>query len=411
MELTKVIADNIIRLLDENNLTQAELSAYLDISRQTLANYLRGNSTIDSVRLVKTANFFNIPVTTLLETTPSPRSRMLFRAEPQSRNAMEDIENMIFAYLDRYEQLCSRTGYSSCFFPERHDLFIEHDGKRISVNHELYKYPPVKFKVDEQLCAEIYNIADAQRRVLGLNESGAIELITALTLRGINVIFLDFHSSDIFGLSICDISHGCYIFVNSNDAITIERQLFTVAHEYAHLILHRPLFSSETNAPLSFQYRELLDKMADIFAGRLLCPPDMIFPYARYYSATNSTLQSIFPVTIHLKQKLHVSFQSMLMALRNYGMLSKTIVSDYFRWARSTNSLAKEPRPLSEDKNLLGQFEKAKEEHIIKIFHELSFKEIISPGDIMYFLDCDLEKANLILRRFESELNDFNELF
>lgn len=411
MELTKVIADNIVRLLEENNLTQAELSTYLDISRQTLSNYLKGNSTIDSVRLVKTANFFNIPVTALLETTAIPRTPMLLRAAPQGREEIARIEDMIFEYLDRYEKLCSRAGYSSRFIPEQHDLFMDHAGKRVSINHELRKYPPTKFKVDEQLCSEIYNIADAQRRVLGLNESGAIELITALTLRGINIIFLDFHFTDIFGLSICDNAHGCYIFVNSNSAITIERQLFTVAHEYAHLILHRPLFSYEPNVPMSPQYVELLDKMADVFAGRLLCPPDIIFPYAKYYSATNSTLKSISPVTIRLKQKLHVSFQSMLMALSNYGMLSKSVVSEYFRWAKSTNTITVEPWPLKDDKNLLGQFEKAKEEHIIEIIHKLFLKETVLANDIVYFLNCDIEKANAILSKFENELKDFNDIF
>ena len=65
MELTKIIAENITRLLEENNLTQGELSNYLDISRQTLSNYLKGTSTIDSVRLVRTAHFFNLPVSAL----------------------------------------------------------------------------------------------------------------------------------------------------------------------------------------------------------------------------------------------------------------------------------------------------------------------------------------------------------
>lgn len=39
---------------------------------------------------------------------------------------------------------------------------------------------------------------------MGLNESGAIELIRVLSLCGISVIFLDLGPSDIFGLSICD---------------------------------------------------------------------------------------------------------------------------------------------------------------------------------------------------------------
>ena len=66
MDLTTIIAQNITRLLEEKNLTQGELSSFLDISRQTLSNYLKGSSTIDSVRLVKTAQFFGVPVNELL---------------------------------------------------------------------------------------------------------------------------------------------------------------------------------------------------------------------------------------------------------------------------------------------------------------------------------------------------------
>ena len=80
MELTSIIAQNITRLLEENNLTQGELSNYLEISRQTLSNYLKGTSTIDSVRLVRTALFFDVPVSKLLSvpTTQSPTLRQWF---------------------------------------------------------------------------------------------------------------------------------------------------------------------------------------------------------------------------------------------------------------------------------------------------------------------------------------------
>lgn len=410
MELTLVIADNIVRLLEEQHQTQAELSMYLDISRQTLSNYLKGNSTIDSVRLVKTANFFNVPVTSLLEDGAFQKPPMLLRSTAQNLYTIKNIETVVFDYLKHYNRLCSRAGCISRFMPEQYDLSIEHADKRVSVNYELRKNSSEKFKIDEQLRTELYGIADSQRKLLGLNESGAIELIRVLSLRGISVIFLDIGPSDIFGLSICDSTYGCCIFINSNASITIERQLFTVAHEYAHLILHRPLFSREESAPLSPQYVELLDKMADMFAGRLLCPPEVIFPYASYYSSADVTLKSIIPVTVYLKQKLHVSFQSMLMAVRNYGLLNKSIVNEYYRLANMNNSVKQEPCPLKDDRNLLELFVKVKNEHLVDIFHKLFLKETLSISDIMYFLSCDLEEAAAIYKKIEKEVNHF-EIF
>ena len=63
---------------------------------------------------------------------------------------------------------------------------------------------------------DILEIADQQRKLLQLNQSGAISLIPALISRGIKVVFKDFKSNEIYGLSICDNNKGCFIFVNSN---------------------------------------------------------------------------------------------------------------------------------------------------------------------------------------------------
>ena len=412
MELTKIIAENITRLLEENNLTQGELSNYLEISRQTLANYLKGTSTIDSVRLVRTARFFNVPVDALLEphTSSKPsRSPMLLRSVVRAHDPIANIESTVFNYLDQYEKLTANFGASSRFLPEQHDLYFNHRGLRLSINYELSKVPAAKFKVDEQLRNEIYHIADSQRRLLGLNDSGAIELIPALIRRGINVFFLDFDSDNIFGLSICDNTHGCCIFVNTHTTIPVERQLFTVAHEFAHIILHRPLFSTEAGAPLSTQYIELLDKMADEFAGRLLCPPEAVYPYLNYFNAPDATLRSIFLVAVRLKRKLHISLSSLLVSLNHYNMISKSITSEYFRWANSTGNKQKEPYAISDDKALSEFFERSKYNHLIELLRRVHAYSAVSADTISYFLDCDSQKANEILSAFNSDLGDFSE--
>lgn len=412
MELTKIIAENITRLLEENNLTQGELSSYLDISRQTLSNYLKGTSTIDSVRLVRTAHFFDVPVSTLLE-DPSPskssRSPMLLRSVVRAHDPIANIESMVFEYLDRYEELTATFGAYSKFLPEQHDLYLNHKGSRLSINYELIKVSPAKFKIDEQLRNEIYHIADSQRRLLGLNDSGAIELIPALIQRGINVFFQDFQSDNIFGLSICDNAHGCCIFINNHVGIPIERQLFTVAHEFAHIILHRPLFCAEDGAPLSNQYIDLLDKMADEFAGRLLCPPEFVYPYVNYFNTPDATLRSIFIPAVRLKRKLQISLSSLLVSMNHYNMISKSIISEYFRWANSTGNAQKEPYPIVEDKALKEYFEHARDSHVIDLLRRVHANKAISVDAIMYFLDCDLQKANEILTSLKSDLDDLSD--
>lgn len=412
MELTKIIAENITRLLEENNHTQGELSNYLDISRQTLSNYLKGTSTIDSVRLVRTAHFFDVPVSALLEmpdSAKSSRSPMLLRSVVRAHDPIANIESMVFNYLDHYEKLTATFGASSKFLPEQHDLYINHKGSRLSINYELRKAPPTKYKIDDQLRAEIYRIADYQRHLLGLNDSGAIELIPALIKRGINVFFRDFDSDNIFGLSICDNAHGCCIFVNSNSDIPIERQLFTVAHEYAHIILHRPLFSPEIGASFSMQYSQFLDDMANDFAGRLLCPPELVYPYVSYFNTPDATLRSISSLAVHLKRKLHISFSSLLVTLNHYNMISKSITSEYVRWANGTGNKQKEPYPIRSDTALRELFEHTRDKYLIETLRRANDNSPVSVNTISYFLDCDFQKANDILASFNENLGDFSD--
>ena len=52
MELTKIIADNVLRLLDENNHTQAELSNYLDIIMVWFRDILLFKATKDPNALI-----------------------------------------------------------------------------------------------------------------------------------------------------------------------------------------------------------------------------------------------------------------------------------------------------------------------------------------------------------------------
>lgn len=412
MELTKIISQNITHLLEENNLTQGELSSYLDISRQTLSNYLKGTSTIDAVRLVRAAHFFDVPVSALLEdSSPAQptRSPMLLRSVVRAHDSITNIESMVFEYLDRYENFAASFGAYSKFLPEQHDLYINHKGSRLSINYELRKVPPTKFKIDAQLRDEIYHIADYQRHLLGLNDSGAMELIPALIHRGINVFFRNFDSDNIFGLSICDNVHGCCIFVNSNSNIPIERQLFTVAHEYAHIILHRPLFSPEIGASFPTQYSQFLDDMANDFAGRLLCPPELVYPYVNYFNTPDATLKAVFVPAVRLKRKLQISLSALLVSMNHYNMISKSIISEYFRWANSTGNTRKEPYSIAEDKALTAYFAHVRDGHLIDLLRRVHATTTINVDVIMYFLDCDLQKATEILASLNSDLDDLSD--
>lgn len=144
---------------------------------------------------------------------------------------------------------------------EQYNLFTEYKGEVIDINFSVTDAFAAMRKIEPSLKREIWQIADYHRQLFGMGDKGAIDLIPALTARGVNVVFLDLGSSEISGLSICDESYGSFIFVNSNSSVTYERQLFTIAHKYGHILLHRSVFRQRAAQDDFEKKRDFLDNI------------------------------------------------------------------------------------------------------------------------------------------------------
>lgn len=411
MELTEIIAQNIQRLLAENKVTVSELSQELGISRVTMGNYLRANTTIDSVRLVQIANFFGVPPERLLTNRLDGRPAILFRSALHYQDAVEGVEDRISQYLDDYIDLAKSVGKSIGFLPEQYNLFTEHKGKPIDINFAGTDAFDTNCKINSSLKQAIWQIADYHRNLLGMGDKGAIDLIPALTARGINVIFLDLDSPEISGLSICDESCGSFIFANSNSSITYERQLFTVAHEYGHILLHRPIFRQKVALGSSEKKRDFLDKMADCFAGRLLCPPQALRPYANQFAADNKNLNYVISVAMPIKQQLQISLQSLIMALDSYQLISNEVTREYFDMLYQTGTKRIEPLSFAENKVLQERFLIEREAPLLKMLRVKAARNQLKREDIQYFVDCTQKHANEIFHRLEEEKNVVRKMF
>jgi Zn-dependent peptidase ImmA (M78 family) len=95
---------------------------------------------------------------------------------------------------------------------------------------------------------------------------------------GVNVVFSTFgdHSDKVAGF--CDFA-SARIYVNKNDGIG--RQMFTMAHELGHWILHRQFFAADPQAYAvlpRFQRptQTPMETEANVFAAELLVPPRLL---------------------------------------------------------------------------------------------------------------------------------------
>lgn len=402
MELVQVIAQNIQNLLDKHKVSISELSAYLGISRQTLTNYLKTTSTIDSVQLVKIANYFDVPAEYLLHNHSDGKFTMLFRSALHYEAAVEEVEDRIENYLQEYASLARRVGKKISFLPEQYNLSVNYQNKVIDINFECQDYTAPK--LDEMLEQEIFQIADEQRRLLGLAGMGAISLIPALWHRGINVLFLDMGTSDISGLSICDEGYGCFIIVNSNEKISVERQLFTAAHEYGHIVLHRPIYKRKIrqSEPHS-KKKNLLDSMADCFASRLLCPPNQLQPYAEELSYAKGDLNKIVGIAIPIKVQMQISLQSVMMGLKRYGMIPAKTVSEFYAFLNRAGISKQEPIAIRDNDVLFKQFSHEKDAPILSMLRRLNATDTEMEQKLRFFLGYNHKRAQDTLSVWKKE--------
>lgn len=114
--------------------------------------------------------------------------------------------------------------------------------------------------------------ASRARAALGLKRGDHEELIRdvggLLEDNGVKVLTADVKSEGFFGLSIGPEDDGPAVFVNVWDRVSVERWIFTAAHELAHLILHPGAYDVARSDEVEDEERE-----ADAFAGYFLMPP------------------------------------------------------------------------------------------------------------------------------------------
>lgn len=391
MDLSLIIATNIQHMMEQAHVTQNELAIQLGLSRQTVSKLLNGKAPFDTVQLEKVAGIFRVSVEELLNKNSVTEIKICYRLTSSESTVPKGIKELLTQYIEKFRSLSIKVGDPSIFIPEHYNLFAKVKGKRISVFGELENQINDSDEIDATIVNQIVTIADEQRKRLELNDGGAIELISALSKKGIKVIFLDFGTSEVSGASVCDQTCGCFIFVNTS--LTVERQLFTVAHEYGRVLLHRQMYSYSFGELSNKAFSKYLDSMASKFAARLLCPPDLIDQYDDELNKAKNNLQLILSVAVKIKRDAQLSLQSVMKSLKDYGYISKAMHDEFFTLITDAGLLTKEPLPIAEGDNLYEKFLAERNYCVTELVVKGYFFGIISEDDIAVLYNYSREEA------------------
>jgi Zn-dependent peptidase ImmA (M78 family)/DNA-binding XRE family transcriptional regulator len=279
------VAQNLIKLRVANKFTQEYVADKAGISLLAYRNIESTKSKPNISSLEKIANFYNIDTSELLKENKSQIKKVRFRAlEKKNIRKREDIIYEVSAWLEKYNNIVGILNLTDEFKYQLSDLVN-------TTNDPII-------------------MAKKVRERFGLSNGETVKDICNLIefKAGIKILAKQFNSDSFFGLSAEDIFDGKIIVVNTWDRISVERRIFSIAHELGHILLH---FNNIQEDLLSEDSTE--EKEANTFASHFLMPQE------DFISAWNKSTNCDFvDRVIRVKQIFRVSYQVVLYRLSEY---------------------------------------------------------------------------------------------
>ncbi len=306
--MKEIIAGNLIHYRKGLNLSQEELAELTGVTRQSINNYENVKTLPDSKTLSALARALGIKLDDLLRRESTTLLNFRFRAHT-SFDKKPQFAASVLRLLEDYTTLEQVVGIAT-YAPESTPCHqLEGNKKRIA------------------------EIANQFRYRLGLGSGPIPNLFEAVEEMGLKVLRQDIPILDFFGLSACSPEQGAFVLVNSHN-ISIERQLFTLAHEIGHLIFHQGEYQDTLIEEGTNEVEKARETVANHFASHLLVSQEAL-----------DRALDVFTNLIQLKAHFRVSYTTILMRLDQMGKLKygeaiQKIRGEYKR--RTGQSLSKE---------------------------------------------------------------------
>ncbi len=255
---------------------------------------------------------------------------------------------------------------------------------------EDFHYLPPKYTVrttdKEELKDAIRKIAWDQRVCAKIDYVVPDNYYEVVQNMGINVIVKDLKNNACFGASSISEEYGSYILINDSDAITEERKIFSLFHEYAHLLFHSHQYNNqEYDAYYKNGRSNPEEKIANQFAGYFLMPLPMVDEYLQSRDGKKIDV-------MEMKKYFKVSLQTLAVILHEYGYISEQKYKEFWQHTKK----ADEPSPLGKI-NL-----QEKNRKLIEKIKHLYLQDDISANKISEVLGIDAMMTRNLLKEWRN---------
>lgn len=310
------ISKNLKRMRVARKLSQKEVADRVGLSRVAYGSIESGKSEPRVSNLQKLAGIFDVKLQDIVASVPriaSLRFRALDTLKKYELNQREEIVSDVAVWLKDFNELEDVVG-------------------------DKPEYLFSGFSVDNEDTLAI--VAGKARNVLGLDEKAPIfDICEILEKAGIKIYLVDSDLKSFFGLSVSECDGGPAICVNiSKKVSTIERQIFTVCHEFGHLLLHKDSYKVD-----EVEENKQQEKEANEFASHFLMP-QKIFEEKIEENRGMHWVDNV----LHAKRFFRVSYQVVLKRLEQFAdnqIWIKFHTAYQFKYKERLIK-HKEPRPL-----------------------------------------------------------------
>ena len=310
------LAANLRRLRGRRGMTQEEAAAAAGLSRAAYRNLEAGRSEPRSSTLEGLAAALRVPMQELLAPAVVPEG-VRFRSKKR---------------LKLREQVIADAGRALSEYAELESIL----GQRVPFVLEPIRRSPPRGSARARVAAR------QARAALELDEKEPIrDICGLLEAAGVKVLAVNVASDAFFGLSVTSSPLGPAVVVNAWERISVERWIFTAAHELGHLLLHRAAYSREETDENEQEERE-----ANEFASYFLVPAES---FASEWRETYG--MAFVERVLKLKRMFRVSYQTILYRLyeETGDALWPVFHSQYqARYGRRLDK-HREPEPVDED--------------------------------------------------------------
>jgi Zn-dependent peptidase ImmA (M78 family)/transcriptional regulator with XRE-family HTH domain len=198
---------------------------------------------------------------------------------------------------------------------------------------------PFKLKKTRAQCSRdrVIEAAGLCRKELGLKPSEPIyDICGLLEHAGVKVLSVPMASDGFFGLSVGEEDGGPAVVVNVWERISVERRIFSAAHELGHLMLHPQAYDVTQTEENREEEQE-----ADRFAGHFLMPGDGFRKEWKEASGLH-WVDRVFKV----KRIFRVSYKTVLHRLVEDGVAESSI---WMRFQQAYQQKFKRKLPFKEE--------------------------------------------------------------